>query len=263
MPILLLLALPACDGCLRQVPVEAIEELPYPDCGSGRLPEGVLLAEGHLRSGPTSRDPSVVERFEIRRRDCLIFATARVEWPGGTTDVEVIYDEDMRPLRAWKRTLLPSDPDPLEKADIRRYDLRTNPPTLKARTRDGEFLLRELRGNRPTAVVGPGRGLLTAWIGEESGLAQGEQSIETVLDFRSLGLERLDEVTLRRDPDREVPTLGGPVRVYSVFGRESVFTNNEGVVIGDLAGLRTDESLNIPAPQPIPLFGEPDPVNTP
>jgi hypothetical protein len=177
--------------------------------------------------------------------------------------VEVIYDEQMRPLRAWKRTLLPADPDPLSKADIRRYELRTDPPTLKARTRDGEVLLRQLRGGRPTAVVPPGRGLLTAWIRAEPDLKAGEQVRETVLDFRSLGLERLDEVTLRRDPDRQEPSLGGTVRVYSVFGRDSVFTDTEGVVIGDLSGLRSHESLNTPAPGPIPVFGEPDPRRTP
>ena len=44
----------------------------------------------------------------------------------GTADVEVLYDKDLMPLRIWKRMTLPGLPDAGEKADIRRYELRTD-----------------------------------------------------------------------------------------------------------------------------------------
>ena len=62
--------------------------------------------------------------------------------------------------------------------------------------------------------------------------------------------------------DLDVEGLG-TVRVYTIFGRESVFTDEDGNVLGDLAGLRTHESLSTPEPPAQPRFGEPDPINTP
>jgi len=257
-----LVAITGCDSCYHQRPAAHIDELAYPGCGAEPLPEGEVLASGHLRAGPFSRDQDVVERFEVRRRGCLLFVTVRQEWPLGTADVEVIYDAAGAPLRAWKRTTLPSAPDPIANADTRSYELRTEPATMKVRTAEGEMLLRTLEGPRPTAVVGPGRGLLTAWI-QRAGLAVGEQSREQVLDFRSLGLERIEPVVLRREQDRRDSTLGRTVRVYTIFGRESVFTDEHDVVVGDLAGLREDAALDTPAPPPIPELAPPDPVNTP
>ena len=62
--------------------------------------------------------------------------------------------------------------------------------------------------------------------------------------------------------DMNHPQLG-PVNVYTFYGRETVFTDAEGVVVGDLAGLRPDALLTTPAPTPIPLFAPLDPVHTP
>ena len=42
-----------------------------------------------------------------------------------------------------------------------------------------------------------------------------------------------------------------------------MFTDDEDRVVGDLAGLRTSDSLSTPEPEALPLYGEPDPVNTP
>jgi len=204
------------------------------------------------------RDPNVVERYTIRKRACLYVVTVRQEWPLGTADVEVIYDEAWRPLRAWKRMTLPTPDGHLE--DIRLYELRTDPVTMVRRSEDGveEFTL---RGPRPIAVIGPGRGLVGAWV-RAAQPAIGETVRGPVLDFREM-LERIDTVALKREEDREVPELGGAIRVYTVFGRESVFLDDRLDVVGDLAGLRPDAVLSSPPPPPQPTFGAPDPVHTP
>lgn len=252
------LLLGGCESCLMRVPAEAVERLPYPSCGEGLLPEGEVLASGHLRSGPTMLDRNVVERYELRRRDCLYVMTVRQEWPLGTADVEVVYDDAWRPLRAWKRMTLPTPDGHLE--DIRLYELRTDPVTMIRRSEEGieQFTL---RGPRPIAVIGPGRGLLGAWI-RAADPAIGATVRGPVLDFREL-FETIDTVALKREADREVPELGGTVRVYTVFGREAVFVDEALEVVGDLAGLRPNAVLTTPPPPPQPLFGAPDPVHTP
>jgi hypothetical protein len=53
------------------------------------------------------------------------------------------------------------------------------------------------------------------------------------------------------------------VRVYTFYGQETVFTDDEDVVLGDLAGERPSDSLTIPEPPPVPTFGAIDPAHTP
>ena len=53
------------------------------------------------------------------------------------------------------------------------------------------------------------------------------------------------------------------MRVFTVYGRESVFVDDAGAVVGDLAGMRPYGSPGLTPPAPIPVYGEPDPVNTP
>jgi len=53
------------------------------------------------------------------------------------------------------------------------------------------------------------------------------------------------------------------VRVYTFFGQDTVFADENDVVIGDLAGMRPDESLTTPEPSPLPTYGGADPVHTP
>ncbi len=252
-----------CEGCFKQRPVESVEELPYPTCpGESSGEEEEVLLEGAFRSGPYHREPNIVERWSFTKRGCHHVLRSRQEWPQGTSDIEVVYDEALHPLRAWKRTTSPAFDNPEERADIRRYEMRTDPVTLKVRESDGGVRFAHLVGPRPTAAVGPGRALLVPWI-RRLDLAVGETSREPVLDFRSLGLERVESITLRRDPDRHEPTMGRTVQVYTVYGRESVFVDQRGAVIGDLAGLRPLELVDEPMPPPIPLYGEPDPVHTP
>lgn len=250
-----------CDGCYKRVPVKAVEEMGYPTCGDETADTRELVFQSALRASEISRDRTVVERFRFEKSACHYIMTVRQEWPKGTADVEVIYDLKLQPLRAWKRTTAPSFDDPEDRADIRRYELRSERVGMKVRTSEGQTEYFELRGDTPTAVVGPGRGLLSAWI-RRANLQVGEKSAETALDFRSLGVEKLDSIALRREPDRQDPILG-KVRVYTVYGREAVFTDDQGMVIGDLAGLRPVELVDLPMPAAIPVAGTPDPRATP
>lgn len=252
-------ALLACHR--KHVSVASVPELPYPACAGEPLPEGQIVAAQHLRPGPTSLDPHVDERYELRRRGCVFVATVRQEWPLGTADVQVVFDEHLLPLRAWRRTTIPGSRRADGSADIRRYELRTPEVTITRRDPAG-VTYEVLRGGpRPRAVIGPGRGLLTAWI-RRAHLRVGEQLRESVLDFREI-VERLQDVTLRREADLFVPWLGHAARVYTVYGREAVFTDDTDAVIGDLAGMRPDATLTTAPPPAMPLYGPPDPVHTP
>lgn len=207
------------------------------------------------------RDQDVVERFEIHQRDCLVVVTVRQEWRVRTADVEAVYDENWRPLRVWKRMMSPALPDPVGQADIRLYELRTDPPTLTWRTPSGDMEYRALKGGRPQGLVGPGRGLLTPWLWRAD-LAPGDKERIPVLDFRK-DVERVEPVTLHRKPDRPDDLIGGTVRVYTIFGREPVFADDQNVVVGDMMGLRPHEVLDSPPPERIPQPSPPDPRGTP
>jgi hypothetical protein len=259
---LALLALCA-GGCGRfkrkHIPVEHVPELGYPSCSAAPLPPGELIASEHLRSGPVHPDKQVVERYAIKRRDCLVAVEVRQEWPLGTSDVEVLYDAQLMPLRVWKRMTLPGIERAAEQADIRRYELRSDPVTVKVREMDGTVGFEQLLGGRPKVVIGPGRGLLSMWI-RRAKLKVGEKVRELAIDVR--GLEKIEPVTLLREADMEHPELG-PVRVYTFYGRETVFVDARDVVVGDLMGLRADRVLKTPPPPPLPQYGAPDPVHTP
>lgn len=260
---LVALCLVLLSGCKlferKHIPVESLEELGYPEC-NGEVPgPGELVFEEHLRSGPTHQDKSIVERYGVRRRACLRVFSARQEWPFGTTDLEVVYDENLLPLRIWKRMLIPGLPNAAERAEIRRYELRSEPVGIKRRAPSGAITYEKLKGGRPVAVIGPGRGLISMWL-QRAGLKPGEKVREPIIDVRAL--EKIEPVTLMREPDMVHPELG-KVRVYTFYGRESVFADEHDRVIGDLAGLRPDRLLETEAPPPIPLFGPVDPENTP
>ncbi len=253
---------PGCDRFERKhVPVAHVAERGYPTCpGAEKAGLGGLLGGGHLRPGPNYPDRAIVERFEIRQRACLTVMTVRQEWPLGTADVEVVYDAAGVPLRIWKRMTLPGLPDPIAGADIRRYELRDDPVTMKRRSQKGHVDFERLVGGRPRVVIGPGRGLLSMWI-RRAQLEVGQKTRELAIDIR--GLEKIEPVTLLRERDMDDPALGGHVRVYTFYGRETVFTDAQGMVTGDLMGLRSHRLLKTPAPPAIPLFAPLDPVGTP
>ncbi|MET0343853.1 MAG: hypothetical protein ABW252_22760 [Polyangiales bacterium] len=259
---LTLLALigPGCERFKRKhIPVDSLEELGYPGC-DGKVPgPGETLAAQHLRSGASHNDKTIVERFRIEARDCLRVLSARQEWPLGTVDLEVVYDAELKPLRIWKRMTIPALPNAGERAELRRYELRTEPVGIKRRAPNGDISFEQLKGGRPVAVIGPGRGLISMWL-RRAHLAPGTKVRELVIDVRAL--EKIELVTLMREPDMQHPELG-PVRVYTFFGRETVFADENDVVIGDLMGLRPDRVVKTPPPPAIPTFGVVDPVGTP
>jgi hypothetical protein len=262
----------ALGGCKRKhVPVDAVPELGYPSCtDAGADDPGVVVARGHLRSGPVSNDQSIVERFELRRTACGYTFRNRQEWPADTTDVEVRYDANLTPLWAWKRMTLAASPRPDGDPDVRRYELRTGDVFIKRRDAQGAITLEHLLpggrmtvpvGARVGAVIAPGRGILTVWL-KRAKLKVGDKTDDLVLDVRS-PIEALEIAALERDADRFEPSLGKNVRVYTFFGQETVFADEQDVIVGDLAGIRPSDSLSTPEPAPLPTFGGADPVHTP
>jgi hypothetical protein len=243
-----LLALLACGGgpCgsepLREVP--EVEELAYPSCGEGELPEGEVIAEGTLVAGPGVRDARRREEWSYRRRDCLVVLTQHLAWRLGTADVEVVYDDDFRPLRVWMRTYSMGAPP-----DIRLYELRAKPAWMKRKTPRGETEYRLLEGDAPIAALGPGRAAVSAWAWAAE-LEVGAKERGPILDFRARH-EEIDEVTLARLEPRSVDYRPEPVRVYSVWGREAVYLDEKGRVVGDLEGMRPPDAVEeVPPPLP-------------
>lgn len=259
----------ALFGCTRKhVREQSVAELPYPGCEAGAPARALEVA---YRSGKGSLERDVTERFELSRDACgQLVATTHQEWRLSVDDVEVVFDREGLPLRAWKRMTIPGSSRPDGHADVRRYELRTPEVTIKRRTAEGEIIFERLlpggrakaegvHGTRPTAVVGPGRGLMTVWL-QRVKLPVGGKAREWVLDFREM-VEKVQLATLVRDADRFDPGLNRNVRVYTLYGRESVFADERDVVIGDLGGLVRDEALE---GRPFAhRFGAPDPVRTP
>ncbi len=257
LPLVLLCLLLGCESCLKRKPVASVPRLAYPSCGDGDLPAPEVLSSGVLRSGPEMREQGVVERYTLAQRGCLRIFSVRQEWPRQITDVEVVYDAQYRPLRAWKRMAVPGFEESTE--DIRLYEFRGEHPTMIRRSPDGEESYR-FEAGEPVALVGPGRALIGAWI-RRAGLEVGEVARGPVFDFRGL-IERVEDGQLRRDADRQDEVLGG-VRVFTFYGRETVFADESGDVVGDLAGLLEASHVDSPLPPSIPSPTPADPHGTP
>ncbi|MDP9034265.1 MAG: hypothetical protein M3O50_05625 [Myxococcota bacterium] len=243
-------------------------ELGYPACGeAGADDPGEAVARGSIRSGPSSQEKNVVERFELRRTRCGYVFRSRQEWPLDISDVEVRYDASLTPIWGWKRMTIAAANRPDGNADLRRYELRTGEVFIKRRDAAGEVTLQKLlpggrikvpEGARVGAVVGPGRGVITAWL-KRARLAVGAKTHEEVLDFRDM-LETLEVAALERNADEFEPSLGRKVRVYTFYGRETVFADEDDVVLGDLAGMRPTDSMATPEPDPLPTYGGAQPA---
>jgi hypothetical protein len=212
----------------------------------------------------------VVERFDLEKTPCGFTYHGRQEWPLAIADVEVHYDASLAPLWAWKRLTIAGSQRQDGNADIRRYEMRTGEVFIKRRDAQGVLTLEKLlpggrmhvpQGARPGAVVAPGRGSITAWL-KRAKLPVGGKTAELVLDMRDL-VESLEMGTLARGEDLYEPSLGRKVRVYTFFGKETVFADDSDTVIGDLAGLRPSDALTTPEPEPLPTYGGADPVHTP
>jgi len=250
-----------CDGC-RGEPVAAAPTPtlpPYPVCPEPTSDSpAVVEAEGTLRPGPYLRERRILEDYQVSRRGCHRVTTVRRLSPIDVVDVEVVYDlETGRPLRAWRRTALRQAPD---RPTFDVFDFQGEPGVHLRRLADGTVERRALDGPAPTAVVGPGRGILTVWI-RDAGLAVGERDRRVVLDLTGAG-ELDDEGTLWRAPNRTEAPLG-TVEVYRVYGRDAVFTSADGRVVGDLAGLRRAADVDAPPVEPPPGLETPTPREVP
>lgn len=250
-------------GCKRpkRSAVDAVRVFPYPDCGGqGPLPQGEELASGVLRGGPDHRDKAFVERWSLRRRDCLEVATTRVELGRAAMDLEIVSDRGGTPLRVWRRVTIPVSPDGRGSPVVTLYELRSGQVETTERDAAGRVRHERVADGRPVAVVPtPSIGLLTAWI-RRAALPEGEAIHDLVLDLGAPELVR--EAMLRREADLRRPRLG-VVRVYTVYGRDAFFADAEDRVIGDLAGIVPAELVTAPMPPPLPLYGDPDPIGTP
>ncbi len=267
-------------GCRRHhVPVETSPELGYPTCGDAGVasaeagatgPGGLSLAHGALRAGPISADKDVVERFDLARMPCGFVLTSRQEWPLAIADLEVHYDAGLAPIWAWKRLTSAASTRPDGNADIRRYELRTGEVFIKRRDASGEITHQKLlpggrmrapEGGHVGAIITPGRGGITPWL-RRAHLPVGGKTQDLVLDMRSL-VESLEVGTLERLPDQQQADMGRSVRVYTFFGKETVFADETDTVIGDLAGMRPEATVTLPLPPPLPTFEPLDPAHTP
>lgn len=262
----------ALAGCKRKhVPVAEATELPYPACADdGADAAAGRVASGDLRAGPHSADRSATETFALRRTSCGYTLTLRQEMGIAASDVEVRYDAELRPLWAWRRVTLASSQRPDGNADTRRYELRTPDVVIKRKDASGEVTLEKLlpggrmkipEGARLAAVVPPGRGGITAWL-RRAHLKEGDKRFDLVLAFDG-PVETLEYGKLERLPDQLEPEYGRKVRVYTYFGRDTVFADDDDTVIGDLSGLRPSAMVPGPLPEGVPVFGPPDPAHTP
>lgn len=258
----------ALSGCipLPRQRVDHLDAVAYPTCPSttdeAAPSESRIIASGSLRSGPVmAASQGVVEHFQLEQRDCLKVTTVSQEWSLSHIDVEIVYDDDWLPLRAWKRIVSPGTSPEDPRVDIRRFEMRGERVALEQLNASGERERFLLRGVRPTAIIAPGRGSLTAWF-QKANLDVGGRLRETVLDMRE-SFEVIRDVTLFRLEDREDPVLGH-VRVYTIYGREPVYTDEHNVVIGDLMGMLPADRVTEPMPVREPLaVPPPDPIGTP
>ena len=250
------LALLACISPPRERLTELAERA-YPTCAEGEAAAPERRAQGELRSGDAMASENVRERFSIGPRDCHVVLEARQEWVMSTTELEVVFDRDLLPLRAWKRTTS-AGPQPIaRRTDVRSYDLRATPVEMRRRTPEGVLELFRVGRLVPRAIIGPGRGLITAWLWRAR-LEVGGRLREPVLDIRER-IEIVREATLMRLPDQHVDTLGRTARVYTIYGREPIFADDDDVVIGDLMGLVSPDHATGAAPVEIETDGPADP----
>lgn len=216
--------------------VPSVPQLAYPRCvgeDAGAPAEGESLVALSLVALPMAVDRDAWERFDLRARGCHRVVTVHRESPREVVDGEVVYDESMRPVRAWRRIGKPSPRGILY--DTRTYEFRTPFITVTRVESNGRRSYEELRPkDKPTIVLAPSNAGVITWI-QSARLSEGGRVEAWVLDLRD-PLERAWRSTLRREPDMNVDGLGR-VRVYAL-DEESYFVDDRDRVIGTLSGMR-------------------------
>ncbi|MFO0680621.1 MAG: hypothetical protein U0234_01155 [Sandaracinus sp.] len=245
-------------GCI-EMPRERVASLPdrgYPACEEGAAPATQASVSRELRAGPVMTEQSVVESFSLEARGCHVVYTGHEEWAMGSTDLEIVYDATRRPLRVYMRSTAPGPQAPAARTDVRVYDFRGAHVELTRRAPLAEIERLQYRAPTPGVVIATGRGALTPWI-QRAHLAVGEQVREPVLDIRER-VEIIRDVTLRREEDRDDSRIGH-VRVYTIYGREPVYTDDADVVIGDMMGLVPAALVTRERDPVVPTDGPPSP----
>lgn len=248
-------------ACSIQLPRERVTTLPardYLSCAEGEPAADPVLLARTLRAGAGMREPSAFETFELRSRACHIVFTGHEEWAMGASDVEVVFDASLQPVRAYKRSTAPGPQPIATRTDTRIYDFRGEHVEMMRRAPLGEIERFLYRAPTPHAIIGPGRGLLTAWF-RRAHLSVGGRLRESVLDIRE-PIEVVRDVTLLRLADRDDERLGRRVRVYTIYGREPIYADDDDLVIGDMMGLLPAEMVHTPMPTPMGTDGPPSPT---
>jgi hypothetical protein len=224
-------------GCIKpsRERVDAFADRGEPTCAAPASAE--IRARGHLVSGPEMRERGIDERFTLTREGCVLRFEGSLDWAGSRTETRIDFDpETLAPLRATK-VLTGEVGQGGSLSETRRFELRGERVAVRDERADGSsqnWLLRAPLPVRPMAVIGTGRGVLTLWL-QRAKLAVGGRVRELVLDMRE-NMEVVREVSLHREADRDDPRLGH-VRVYTIYGREPFFADENDVVVGDLMGL--------------------------
>lgn len=242
-----------------EMPRDAVASLPdrgYPSCPAGAANVVADSVERSLRAGPVMTEQTVVESFSFGPRGCHLVYTGREDWAMGAEDLEIVYDAERRPIRAYIRQTAPGPQPARERTDVRVFDFRGEHVELTRRPLGGDLERLRYRAPTPGVILATGRGALTAWI-QRAHLDVGGRLREPVLDVRER-VEVVRDVTLRREPDRD-DALIGHVRVYTVYGREPVYTDEHDVVIGDMMGLVPASLVTRPRDPPVATDGPPSP----
>ena len=198
---------------------------------------------------------------------------SRQEWPLAIADVEVRYDATLTPHLG------------LEAHDHRRVAARRRQrrhPPLRASDRGGVHQAARRRreasrsrnccpggrmtvpaGARAGAMVGPGRGVITAWL-KRAKLPVGGKTEELVLDFR--GHARVPRGSGRSSatPTSTSRRSGRTVRVYTFFGQgDGVRRRRRRRHRRPRRDAPERSPSRPPSPRPLPTYGGADPVHTP
>jgi hypothetical protein len=226
-----------CEGCMRRVPASQVDLADWPACAT--TPPDERLVARELVAGPIMREQTVVERYSIARHgDCLV-GRVYLRWKLGDTALEVVWDRDRNPVAAYKRMSYPGEPERFEERGYRMSETES----VMVRVASHEIERFRFRGARPTAIVPTGRGLFSVAFGRHLELGVGESARDTVIDLRRL-VERVEPGSTRRDPAREHEFTSEPLLTFTFMGRDTIYADSRGYVMGDLAGLvATDAEL--------------------
>lgn len=166
------------------------------------------------------------EVFSSLRSDCLTVYDSKHEWNLGKNHNRLWVDDKGQPLLLKKEVWVGKKPE--EKF----FQWNTKLAALMLKMNQDFF---RFKGELPLRVLTVGRYLLSAWI-EAANLPVGGKERARVLDARE-PFEKIKFITLMRKEDRQDSGLGR-VRVYTIFGREPIYTNAQNHVVGDMWGMR-------------------------